>query len=158
MKFITFTATSAKIQVVVENTIQPTKVTFLLADGVTTVDVATPTDITGLNHTYELAGDYSNGIYTCTVNPGESDELVSFIGNLLKGMNCLLQKTLNEEYDCRLLQEMEATQQFIFLQEEYYARGTYDEVERKCTQCSSTYVEGLAGISIWIVNNDFIVQ
>lgn len=158
MKFITFTATETKLQVVIENAVQPIGVTFLLSDGTTEATVTVPTDITGLNHTYEYATDASNGIYSCTVNAGESDELTAFIGNLLLGMNCLLQKTLNEEYDCRLVQELTATQQFIVLQEEAYARGTYDEIETRCAQCSSTYVDGLSGISIWIVNNDFIVQ
>lgn len=157
MRFIEFTATSTGLKVIVENATQPTLVRFELDDQ-STADVSTPTDITGDQHTYEYAGDYSDGVYACTVNPGESDEITAFITNMLLGMNCMLQKTLRQEYDCALLQELKATEQYTFLQQEDLARGTYDEVRTRCTQCEASYVEGLSGISIWIINNDFVVQ
>ena len=157
MTFIEFTATSTELKVIVDNATQPTLVRFELAD-MTTSDVSVPSDITGTEYTYVLATDASDGIYSCTVNPDEVGEIQAFIANLLKGMNCLLQKTLKEEWDCRLVQELEAVKQYTFLQKESYARNVYDEVGKRCTSCESSYVEGLSGISIWIINNDFIVQ
>jgi len=158
MTFIEFTATSTTLKVIIDNASQPTLVRFLLSDGVTTVDKATPTDITGTLYTYESAGDYSDGIYSCTVNPGEGDETTAFISNILNGLNCLLKKVLKKDYDCRLAQELEAVKQYTFLQEESFARAVYIEVGLRCAECETTYVDGLSGISIWIINNDFIVQ
>lgn len=157
MRFIEFTATATEIKVIVEHTSQPTLIRLELHD-LTIVDISIPSDITGSNYTYQYAGDYSDGIYACTVNPGEGDEITAFISNLLQGMNCLLQKTLKEEYDCRLVQELEAVKQYTFLQQEDLARNVYTEVEKRCTTCEVSYVEGLSGISIWIIDNDFIVQ
>lgn len=157
MQFQSFTATTTGLTVVIDNVIQPVQVEFKLHDE-TIVVVTDPSDISGTEYTYVYAGDYSNGIYSCTANPDETDELTIFITNMLLGMNCLLQKTLKKEYDCRLLQELEAVKQWTFSQEEALARETYQEVEAKCVECSYTYQEGLAGISIWIIDNDFIVQ
>ena len=157
MQFIAFSATSSGLTVVIDNATQPTQVNFKLSDE-TTVIVTTPDDITGTEHTYTYAGDFSDGIYTATANPGESDELSIFITNTLVGMNCLLQKTLKKDYDCRLVQELEAVKQWTFSQDEALAREVYQEILERCAECSSSYHEGLAGISIWIVNNDFIVQ
>ena len=157
MQFISFSATSSGLTVVVDNATQPTKIEFKLDDE-STVVITDPDSISGTEHTYSYAGDFSDGIYSCTANPDESDELTIFIANLLKGMNCTLQKTLKKDYDCRLLQELEAIKQWTFSQDEALARETYQEVQVKCAECTTSYHEGLAGISIWIVNNDFIVQ
>lgn len=157
MQFISFSATSSGLTVVIDNATQPTQVEFKLDDE-STVTVSTPDSVSGTEHTYSTAGDYSDGIYTATANPGESDELTIFISNLLKGMNCLLQNTLKKKYDCRLVQELEAVKQWTFSQDEALARETYQEIQKRCVECSTSYHEGLAGISIWIVNNDFVVQ
>lgn len=157
MTFIEFTATASELKVIVDNASQPTLVRFELHD-MTTQDVSVPTDITGTEYTYIIAMDASDGIYACTVNPEEGDTITAFITNMLQGINCLLQKTLREEYDCRLIQELEAVKQYTFLQKEDLARNVYAEVEKRCTTCEASYVEGLSGISVWIINNDFIVQ
>lgn len=157
MTVIDFSATATELKIVVDNASQPTLVRFELHDQ-STEDIATPSAINGTEYTYTYPGDFSNGIYAARVNPGEGDEITAFISNLLLGMNCLLQKTLREEYDCRLIQELEAVKQYTFLQQEDLARAVYAEVEKRCTSCQTSYVEGLSGISIWIVNNDFIVQ
>ena len=157
MTFIEFTATATQLEVTIDDTSQPTGVTFKLHD-LTEATVTTPSSTSGTEYTYIYATDASDGIYTCTVNDGEADEIVAFISNMLQGINCLLQKTLREEYDCRLIQELEAVKQYTFLQKEDLARNVYTEVERRCTTCEASYVEGLSGISIWIIDNDFIVQ
>lgn len=157
MTFVEFTATSTELKVIIDHTSQPTLVRFELHD-MTTEDISVPSDIIGTEYTYIYPMDASDGIYACTVNPGEGDEISAFITNMLQGINCLLQKTLREEYDCRLIQELEAVKQYTFLQKEDLTRNVYAEVEKRCTTCETSYVEGLSGISIWIIDNDFIVQ
>ncbi len=156
MAFKTFTATSEKIFVVITDPNQPYKVEIILTDG--SAVEASYVGSTGNDHSYEYAGDFSDGVFTAVVYDQSVELERSTIANQKTSTNCLLKRVLNGEYDCKLMQEIEIVTTLIQNSEGELAQKIYKGIQDKCTECENLAEAPLEGISIWIVDNDFIVQ
>lgn len=109
-----------------------------------------------------MSGDFSDGIYTIELHDTNNEVVYKTIGNLLVGTGCMLKSVLKEEYDCVLFQQLEAVKQLLMTNLGDLARSIYQTILDKCAECASANTLPdtviLEGISIWIVNDDFIVQ
>lgn len=155
MEITTVILDGDRILVSVESSEEPTSATVTDIKGDVS-DLGTPT-VEGEVYSYELAGDYIDGVYEVIVTTtSDSDSIVA--GNLAVGYSCLTHKTLNAEYDCTLLQDLFSVTYFIKANDPISSKVIYTKVLNKCTECSSSEVLQLSGISVWYVNSNFIVQ
>ena len=113
---------------------------------------------------YFKLGDFSDGIYeaiaTFTV-PGDPPQISTdkaYILNQKVSNECLLSKVLKGEYDCKLMQDISVVETLFLAGEIDLARELYESILAKCTTCSDLEQAALEGISVWIVDDDFIVQ
>jgi hypothetical protein len=156
MTIIDFTADSDGLTVKIQHTAEPTDVTFTLADGTTTANVASPSISADPYWTFVYATDASDGVYSVDVEPTASLG-TAVIANITSAVHGLLRKTLNEDYDIRLMQEIEAVKQYIVLQEEVLARNIYAEVLKQIASCVTESIEDLQYVGVHIINNNFTI-
>lgn len=153
-----FKADSTGIYASITDTSEPTSCTVLINDGTSVVLNFIDESPSGVFN-YSLAGNYLDGIYTLNVVDSGSLTLSSFIANTVVGNECLLKKVINEEFDCSLFQQLKAVIDLTLKQEdEEIVREVYSSVLAKCTACVDIQESQLSGISVWIINDDFIVQ
>lgn len=151
-----FTADEDGLTIVINNTIEPIEVDFYLSDN-TKVTVASPSVTDAPYYTFVYATDASNGVYTAVVNPLLGDEETAAIVNMTNAIHFMLGKVLREEYDSRLMQELEAVKYYTLLQEESLLRSTYDEITIRIAECESN-TESLKRTGIHILDNRFIIR
>lgn len=151
----TFKLEADKITVVVEHTTEPTTVTLTDMYAVDTVMPLVGT--VGQEFTYELLVTQPDGVFTVTAVEDVNTATAS-VSRTYKGTAFLLHQTLNGEYEYMLVQELEALPQLVLAGEIAAAEDLYSGVVARVEACSIIYAPQLAGISIWIVNEDFIVQ
>lgn len=163
MKIITFKVEPSLITVHVEHSSSDIKVDIILLDGTvlenipgSTTPIGTTTDV--YEFTSTSSHEYDDGIFEAVASDISGSSVAKAVaGNLNKGYQCQLTKALNEDYDCLLLQDMEATKQFVLLSKGVPARGLYNRVLDKCSSCTYESTTELAGISIWLVDGNFII-
>lgn len=117
-------------------------------------------DYPGTNFQFDYPMDASDGVYSVHIELA-TGVLDYVIGNVLSATLCLIRKTLKDEVACLLMQQIEATKQSLMLGDDVSARAAYSNTAYSCTDCLggdfSTDIP-LSGISVWIINDTFIVQ
>ena len=101
---------------------------------------------------------FADGIFTLDIDNGVEQFVVS-IGNLLAASQYLLAKTLAEDWDCVLLQNLEGVRQLIIANEGDLARSIYLDLQKQAATCSDApqldyHIEKT---SIWIVDNLYVI-
>lgn len=159
----TFTADATSMVIIVDSTAALTEASMIPTDGVL-VDILADFISSGTDeYTATLLGDYSDGVFTADVTNADTTNDTATIGNLLLGTLCLLKSTIMENYDCVLFQQLEAVKQLLLGDNGDLAQSIYFTIQIKCTPCIASDGEVvinpvLEGISIWIIDDNFIVQ
>ncbi len=156
-----FTADATALSVAITSDTDITAAALITTDGVSTDVLDDIVEVTSTTFTLDLGGDYSDGVFVIDLTNSGADNAYKAIGNLLIGTACFVRKTVREIFDCVLFQQLEAVKQLLFSDQGDLARELYYNVQGKCTPCTDADGDEdalLEGISIWIVNEDFIVQ
>jgi hypothetical protein len=157
-----FSANEDGVSATISSTTPINTAIFTITDGTVESITSELTDNGVGLYTFTKSGDYSDGIFSLEFVNTDLESTYKTIGNLLVGTGCMLKKVLLEQYDCVLFQQLEAIKQLLMSNAGDLSRSMYQNVLYMCTDCAADETLSdeviLEGISIWIVNDDFIVQ
>ena len=95
------------------------------------------TDPTDPKITYEVLGDFSDGIFQVQIEDSATPDKESYLlGNIANGIICLMLRVVNEQYDCVLFSQIEATKHFVLTNNRTMAIATYKKIGNKCVSCT----------------------
>ena len=159
MTITTFEVDGSTLRLIVDDPNPPATVLFTIADG-TTIARTTPDDTNGTLYTYEeaLAEGENDGIFSALVDDTLITEVFGVIAVMTNGVSCLLVKTLCEELDCLLMQELYAVEVYVFDDKDVEARAVYANVTKKCVTCATGALPEVTNSSIFIINSVKVIQ
>ena len=160
-KFTTGTTKVPEIHITVEASQEP--ISASLTDDMGVVqDVMKymSTDKTRIGYyDFILPGTNPDGIMTFDVATPTETLQVS-VCSLTLGTQYLLSQVLKKEYDCVLMQNLEAIKQLIMANQSDVARDIYEDVRNQAASCTDAAMLGydVVGTTISIIKGNFVIK
>jgi hypothetical protein len=151
MTITTFTISGGIMTLVLEDPSSPSTVLFTLPDN-TTIARTTPDSTSGTEYTYLESVTQSEGIFSALVDAGLGTEVFGVIADLQTGVSCLLFKTLCEDLDCLLMQELYAIELYVYADDAIRSKTIYSRVVDKCQTCGTGATPEVVNSQIFIIN------
>lgn len=155
----TFTANSENMTILLTSDAPLESALLLLTDG-TSEDILDQFNPTVNPNEYEaiITADYSDGVFVLDVRNGADTYIVS-ICNLLLGTQYLTKQTIDEIFDCVLMQQLEAIKQLVLANQGDLAQSIYFDVQNKAASCSEAPMLGynFVGTSVWIEDSKYVI-
>jgi hypothetical protein len=157
MTITTFEIDGSTLRLVVNDLNPPATVQFTMADG-SIVNRTTPDQTVGQDYTYEETITITDGIFSALVDDGLVTEVFGVIADITTGVSCLLHKTLCNELDCLLMQELYAIEVYVFDDKDVEPRDIYARVVKKCMTCATGAGPEVTNSQIFIINGVKVIQ
>tara|TARA_R110000744_G_scaffold312424_5_gene419783 strand:+ start:17927 stop:18403 length:477 start_codon:yes stop_codon:yes gene_type:complete len=149
MTIETFTIKEGILDLVIDHSSIPTEVSITQMDA-TVVILGAPITV-GTTHTY--AGSIvGTGIVYTTITYDLGSTLISVIADLSAPYSCLLFKTLYEELDELLLQELKAIEMYTIANDSVRAIIVYNRASTRCIACGTGGVPEQEFLALSILN------
>tara|TARA_R110000851_G_scaffold87648_1_gene191085 strand:+ start:40038 stop:40514 length:477 start_codon:yes stop_codon:yes gene_type:complete len=158
MTLETFTTGNTELTLVVEslNSV-PTDVTVTFPDG-STVTTSTYDSAVDDVYTYKIPTAYSDGVFYGVVTSSTDAQVAATIANLTKGITYLVNKVLNSDFDCLLMQKMYAVESYVYSGKWNEANSIYNALVLGNVPCVTTYTPEITEVYIWVINGVLIKQ
>ena len=114
------------------------------------------TDPTDPRITYEVLGDFSEGIFEAQIKDTVIGHDFTFlVGNLKNGIVCMMLKAVNEDFDVILFTQLEAVKHFVLTNNRTLAITTYNKVANKCVSCTGDITYNVSNTDLCITSSAY---